>query len=120
MSYLAEPTSKLNYGIVQIGNFIEVDDAGIISLQQDVSPTADVAFNSVDAGDITVGGSNVVTSVTPTGGYGIDITNLQSSGYDGWYSLPGFQRNVFLHPEKPPPPHSIHNQVLFSMKSARR
>ena len=82
MSYLAEPTSKLNYGIVQIGNFIEVDDAGIISLQQDVSPTADVAFNSVDAGDITVGGSNVVTSVTPTGGYGIDITNLQSSGYD--------------------------------------
>ena len=82
MSYLAEPTSKLNYGIVQIGDFIEVDDAGIISLQQDVSPTADVEFNSVDAGDITVGGSNVVTSVTPTGGYGIDITNLQSSGYD--------------------------------------
>jgi hypothetical protein len=82
MSYLAEPTSKTGYGVVQVGDFIEVSEAGIVSLLQDVGPTADVLFNSVDADDITVGGSNVVTSVTPTAGYGIDITNLQSSGYD--------------------------------------
>lgn len=82
MSYLAQPTSKTDYGVVVVGDFIEVTDTGIISLLQDVSPTADVAFNSVDADDITVGGSNVVTSVTPSAGDGISIDNLQASGYD--------------------------------------
>lgn len=82
MSYLAEPTSKVHYGVVLVGDNINVDDLGIISLLQDVSPTADVIFNSVDAVDITVSGANVVTSVTPTGGAGISIDNLQSSGYD--------------------------------------
>lgn len=31
MSYLAQPTSKTDYGVVKVGNFINVDDAGIIS-----------------------------------------------------------------------------------------
>ena len=82
MSYLAQPTSKTDYGVVLVGDFIDVTDAGIISLQQDVGPDADVTFSSVDAGDITVGGSNVVTSVTPTAGYGIDITNVITTGYN--------------------------------------
>ena len=82
MSYLAQPTSKTDYGVVLVGDFIDVTDAGIISLQQDVGPDADVTFSSVDAGDITVGGSNVVTSVTPTAGYGIDITNVVTTGYN--------------------------------------
>ena len=82
MSYLAQPTSKTDYGVVLVGDFIDVSDAGIISLQQDVGPNADVTFSSVDAEDITVGGSNVVTSVTPTAGYGIDITNVITTGYN--------------------------------------
>jgi hypothetical protein len=31
MSYLAQPTSKTEYGIVKVGNFIDVDLDGIIS-----------------------------------------------------------------------------------------
>lgn len=31
MAYLAQPTSKTEYGVVQIGNFIDVDEDGIIS-----------------------------------------------------------------------------------------
>lgn len=82
MSYLAQPTSKTDYGVVIVGDYIEVSDSGVISLLQDVGPNANVIFGSIDAGDISVGGANVVTSVTPTGGDGISIDNLQSSGYD--------------------------------------
>lgn len=31
MSYLSQPTSKTDYGVVKIGDFINVDDSGIIS-----------------------------------------------------------------------------------------
>lgn len=82
MSYLAEPTSKTEYGVVQIGDNIDVSEAGIISLLQDLGHTADVKFNSIDVEELTVGDANVVTSVTPTAGAGIGITNIQSSGYD--------------------------------------
>jgi len=46
MSYLAQPTSVDEYGVVKIGDFIEVSD-GIVSLLQDVSPIASVQFESV-------------------------------------------------------------------------
>jgi len=89
MSYLAEPTSTSTYGVVQVGNFIDVLD-GIISNPQDLSPGADVVFNSVEADDgifVTVdaaelydSGQRVVTSVTPSAGAGIAIQNLDSVG----------------------------------------
>jgi hypothetical protein len=87
MSYLSEPTSKLGYGVVRIGDYIEVDDDGIISLLQDVGPTADVVFNSIDVDNLTVDGANVVTSVTPTAGYGIEVTNLIATGYDVTFDI---------------------------------
>lgn len=31
MSYLSQPTSKSDYGVVRVGNFIDVNDEGIIS-----------------------------------------------------------------------------------------
>lgn len=82
MSYLSQPTSKTEYGVVKIGDFIEVTDDGIISLLQDVSPTANVMFNSIDVDQLTVNGDNVITSVTPTAGDGISIDNLVSTGYN--------------------------------------
>lgn len=122
MSYLSQPTSKTEYGVVLVGNFINVDDSGVISLQQDVSSTATVTFaNILDSGltegrivfagangllsddsDLTfntttntlsipninvstsliLNGTSVVTSVTPTAGPGISITNLISTGTD--------------------------------------
>jgi hypothetical protein len=74
MAYLAQPTSKTDYGVVGIGSFIDVLE-GIISLEQDVSPNASVSFNQ-----ISIGGSDVVTSVNPVAGAGISITNLVSIG----------------------------------------
>jgi hypothetical protein len=74
MAYLAQPTSKIDYGVVGIGSFIDVLE-GIISLEQDVSPNASVSFNQV-----SIGGSDVVTSVNPVAGDGISITNLVSIG----------------------------------------
>jgi len=74
MAYLAQPTSKTDYGVVGIGSFIDVLE-GIISLEQDVSPNASVSFSQV-----SIGGSDVVTSVNPVAGAGISITNLVSIG----------------------------------------
>lgn len=80
MSYLAQPTSTQDYGVVKVGDHIEVTE-GIISLLQDVSPTADVQFNSVTAlSSITSDGLDVVTTVTPSAGDGISITGLNSFG----------------------------------------
>lgn len=82
MSYLAQPTSIDDYGVVKVGDFIEVTD-GIISLLQDVSPDADVEFNSIQVlNSVTVNGAEVVTSVIPTAGAGISITSLVSTGPD--------------------------------------
>jgi hypothetical protein len=74
MAYLAQPTSKIDYGVVGIGSFINVLD-GFVFLDQDVSPNASVSFNQV-----SIGGSDVVTSVNPVAGAGISITNLVSIG----------------------------------------
>ena len=74
MAYLAQPTSKIDYGVVGIGSFIDVLE-GFISLEQDVSPNASVSFNQV-----SIGGSSVVTSVNPVAGAGISITDLVSIG----------------------------------------
>jgi hypothetical protein len=82
MSYLSQPTSKIDYGVVKVGDYIEVSEAGVISLLQDLSPNANVTFGSVDADNVTVAGANVVISVTPTAGYGIEVSNLVSTGYD--------------------------------------
>jgi hypothetical protein len=74
MAYLAQPTSKTDYGVVGVGSFIDVLE-GIISLEQDVSPNASVSFSQV-----SIGGSDVVTSVNPVAGTGISITDLVSIG----------------------------------------
>ena len=74
MAYLAQPTSKTDYGVVGVGSFINVLD-GFVFLDQDVSPSGIVSFSQV-----SIGGSAVVTSVNPVAGVGISITNLVSIG----------------------------------------
>ncbi|CAB4130173.1 hypothetical protein UFOVP116_306 [uncultured Caudovirales phage] len=74
MSYNPIAASTTKYGVVKVGSNIDVA-LGVISLQQDVSTTADVAFNTV-----TDSGDRVVTSVQPTGGAGIQIDSLVSTG----------------------------------------
>lgn len=86
MAYLAEPTSKTSYGVVKVGDFIEVVD-GVVDLLQDVSPTADVTFNTVEAGELYDNGNRAVTSVTPSAGAGIDLTSVIDYGPSSSFTI---------------------------------
>lgn len=104
MSYLFPEGSTTERGVVEVGSNIDVLD-GVISIPQSVATTANITFNNVNAdGDLNVGGSiavinnidapfgnisgfalfddtnRVVTSITPTAGAGVSITNLTSTG----------------------------------------
>lgn len=81
MAFLAQPTTKTAYGVVGIGSYINVFD-GFISLEQDVSPLSTVKFQQVNIGD-----NSVVTSVTPTAGNGVSISNLVSIGNTVSYTV---------------------------------
>ena len=81
MAYLSNPTSKSDYGVVQVGNNILVDADGIISLEQDLSSTATVVFSTISANSAVFDRSQrVVTKVTPSAGVGIAITGVVSTG----------------------------------------
>lgn len=81
MSYLSQPASKLNYGVVQVGDNVNVDVDGIISIPQDISTTASVVFGSVAATtSLTLNSKSVITTVTPTSGAGISITDVVDGG----------------------------------------
>lgn len=87
MSYRANPTSKTEYGVVQVGNYINVVD-GIISLDQDLSANASVEFANVSVtGNLSANGNLVITSINPESGPGISITNLDTEGYDTGFTV---------------------------------
>lgn len=98
MSYLAQPTSKTEYGVVVVGNYINVTE-GIISLDQDLGPNANVTFNNANVtnqlnannanvtGNLYAGGNLVITSVTPNAGAGINLSNVQSNGYASYFTV---------------------------------
>jgi hypothetical protein len=87
MSYLSQPTSKTEYGIVQVGNHIDVDADGIISLAQDVSPTAAVHFASVESSTMVQDGKIVVSSVIPTAGPGISLQDIETDGPETSFTI---------------------------------
>lgn len=86
MSYLSQPTSKTDYGVVIVGDFIEVLD-GKISLLQDLSPTADVTFDTVSANILYDDGDRVVTTVTPSSGTGISLTSVVTDGPSASFTI---------------------------------
>jgi hypothetical protein len=81
MSYLSQPATKISYGVTLIGDHIDVDADGIISIPQDVSPTSDVIFDEVHAATgLTLAGETVVTSVTPAASDGISLSAVTTAG----------------------------------------
>lgn len=86
MSYLSNPTSKTEYGVVQVGNFINVLD-GVISLEQDLSPNASVSFDTGNFENLYADGNLVITKITPSSGSGIQISNLVSNGYNASFTV---------------------------------
>lgn len=80
MSYLSQPTSNLNYGVVEIGSNIQVQD-GIISLLQDIAPNASVHFGNVSVtSGMLLNGNSVITSINPYASVGISLSNVTTLG----------------------------------------
>jgi len=86
MSYLAEPTSITDYGVVKVGDYIEVSN-GVISLLQDLGPDATVEFTSVSADIVFSDLKQVVTSVSPTAGPGISLDSVVTDGPSVSFSI---------------------------------
>lgn len=86
MSYLSQPTSITEYGVVQVGNHINVTN-GVISLEQDLSPEANVSFNSGNYNSLYANGNLVVTDVTPNAGAGIVLSNVVTGGYHPHFTV---------------------------------
>lgn len=81
MSYLAQPTTKLDYGVIRIGGNINVID-GVISVPQDLNTNASVIFADISVtGNLALNGASVITSITPVAGNaGITLGNVVTSG----------------------------------------
>lgn len=87
MSYLSQPTSVQDYGVVRIGDYIEVVD-GIISGQQDLAANASPTFANISvSGNLTANGNLVVTSVTPAAGDGITLSDIVTDGYAASFTV---------------------------------
>ena len=81
MAYLSEPTSKNNYGVVQIGDYIDVTTEGIVSLPQDIGFSANVTHNALEATSaLTLDGESVITTISPSASDGIELTNIVYTG----------------------------------------
>ena len=86
MSYLSEGTSKTDYGVVRVGNYIDVAD-GVISLEQDLGPDAEVSFKKIEVDEVYDSDNRVITSVTPTAEDGINVNTLVSTGPDVSFNI---------------------------------
>lgn len=80
MSYLYPISTSTEFGVVKVGNNIDVVD-GVISVPQYFSTTSSVSFSGVSvSGNLSLGGRSVVTSVTPSSGPGISLTGVVTTG----------------------------------------
>lgn len=87
MSYLSQATSTTDFGVVTVGNYINVLD-GVIYLDQDVSPNASVTFLDANVtGNLTLNGSSVITSLTPHVGVGLSLSDVVTSGPDAKFTV---------------------------------
>jgi hypothetical protein len=69
MSYLSQPTSKTDYGVVRIGNFINVNDDGIISSPEIVpGPGITINYND-DFITVSATGADLINVIGVTTNY---------------------------------------------------
>jgi len=69
MSYLSESTSKLNYGVVKIGDFINVDEEGVISSPEIVSGPGITVLYDTDFITISSTGADLISVYGTTTSY---------------------------------------------------
>lgn len=87
MSYLSNPASITEFGVVTIGANINVVD-GLISIEQSLSPNANIVFaNANITGNLLAGGNLVVTNVVPNVGLGLALSNVVTGGTVASFSI---------------------------------
>ena len=87
MSYLHPEASELEFGVVKVGNNIDVVD-GTISIPQSIDIFSNVTFDTVNVTtDLLLDGNTVVTNVAPAAGTGISVTGLISDGPDVSFTI---------------------------------
>lgn len=86
MSYLSEASTTSSYGVVQVGNNINVVD-GIVSIPQSVSTTSNIIFNSVQSAELYDSGNRVITNVNPSAGVGIVLSSVVSTGTNASFTI---------------------------------
>lgn len=87
MSYLHPEASELEFGVVKVGNNIDVLD-GTISIPQSIDIFSNVTFDTVNVTtDLLLDGNTVVTNVAPAAGTGISVTGLISDGPDVSFTI---------------------------------
>lgn len=69
MSYLSSSTSKLNYGVVKIGDFINVDEDGIISSPEIISGDGITVNYDTDFITISATGADLIRVYGTTTNY---------------------------------------------------
>ena len=82
MAYLSSPTSKTEYGVVKIGEFINVDEAGVISSPEIVSGPGITVDYHTDYITISATGADLVHVYGTTTSY----TATQDDEYIGVFS----------------------------------
>lgn len=81
MSYLSNPATLVEHGLVIVGSNIDVDIDGIISVPQSIATDASVLFDEVSTTTaLLFDGKQVVTSVTPSSGDGILLSSVTTAG----------------------------------------
>lgn len=83
MAYLSQPTSKIDYGVVKVGNFINVDDLGIISSPEIISgPGIKVDYTSNSVITVSATGADLISVY----GTNTSYTATANDEYIGVYS----------------------------------
>ena len=82
MAYLSSPTSKTEYGVVKIGDFINVDEAGIISSPEIIPGPGVTVEYTTDFITISATGADLIHVYGTTTSY----TATQDNEYIGVFS----------------------------------
>ena len=82
MAYLSSPTSKTEYGVVKIGDFINVDEAGIISSPEIIPGPGVTVEYTTDFITISATGADLIHVYGTTTSY----TATQDDEYIGVFS----------------------------------
>lgn len=82
MSYLSQPTSKTEYGVVQVGNFINVNDDGIISSPEVIAGPGITVDYTTDYITVSATGADLIHTYGTTTSYAATLEDE----YIGVYS----------------------------------